>query len=33
MLALAAASTTDLSETDIAKVKESMAFLEEHLHE
>ena len=33
MLLLAAASTTDLSETDIAKVKESMAFLKEHLHD
>ena len=33
MLLVAAASTTDLSETDIAKVKESMAFLKEHLHE
>ena len=33
MLLVAAALTTDLSETDIAKVKESMAFLKEHLHD
>ena len=33
MLLVAAAMTTDLSETDIARVKESMAFLKEHLHD
>ena len=33
MLLVAAALTIDLSQADIAKVKESMAFLKEHLHE
>ena len=33
MILLGAASTTDLSDTDIAQMKESMAFLEENLHE
>ena len=33
MISVALASTIELSETDIAKMKESMAFLEEHLHE
>ena len=32
MLALGAASTIELSETDITKMKESMAFLKEHAH-
>jgi len=33
MILLGAASTTELSEADIAQMRESMAFLKEHLHE